>query len=435
MEKHVDSRKDPRSGEWKELHLSSEQGPIDLRQHQIGKFKLDLHIFDREPKILSLGVDDKKGLKDYLDINGGIRVYRDGVRVFDYGEPGNDWLGLDVKRVNVPTKRISNNLVLGAVSLSLDDSKDLIEKTNREGFVETDATEAFREAVRFAVQQVVNERNIDKDRIRKAYSKARQHEPVLHDLELLRDKLKGQAIYDAVSEHIDNIEKEFISVRDHLLTAASAGLSLAVVIHEVEKGIDELRKAVERETPSDRIVSLAKHLSELIEGLTFLTRKSGQKVEKASVLIRQAIFNTEYRMKHHDIKVVNGLEAGDEDFEIKCTRRLIIATLMNLFDNSIWWLDAKGGKDKKVFIGTSSDFSRGPAIVIADNGPGFQDPPEYLVEPFMTRKPDGMGLGLHVANEVMKVHGGRLEFPEVGDIELPRVFDGAVVALVFGAKK
>ena len=73
--------------------------------------------------------------------------------------------------------------------------------------------------------------------------------------------------------------------------------------------------------------------------------------------------------------------------------------------------------------------------MVADNGPGFNDPPEYLVEPFMSRKPDGMGLGLHLADQVMKVQGGKLLFPERDDVTLPAEFDGAVVALVFGGAK
>jgi nitrogen fixation/metabolism regulation signal transduction histidine kinase len=116
---------------------------------------------------------------------------------------------------------------------------------------------------------------------------------------------------------------------------------------------------------------------------------------------------------------------------VKCTRRLIIAILMNLIDNSIWWLENKGARNKRIFIGTSTDLPGGPAIVVADNGPGFIDPPEYLCRPFFTRRPDGMGLGLHIASEVMKAHGGRLEIPNEDDVEVPEGFDGAVVALVF----
>ncbi|MCD4664514.1 MAG: ATP-binding protein, partial [Bacteroidales bacterium] len=118
--------------------------PFNYYNSRVGNIKLKLLIFDRGSKILSYGVQDKKGLTDYLDINGGIRVYRDGVRVYDYGEPENDWLELDIRRVNIPTVRISNNIVVGAVYLQREQSEHLIEKTNREGFIENQSYEYFK---------------------------------------------------------------------------------------------------------------------------------------------------------------------------------------------------------------------------------------------------------------------------------------------------
>lgn len=407
----------------------SGSGPPDLSRHQIGDVKFELHVFDREPQILALGVADRKGLKEFLDQNGGIRVYRDGIRVYDYGEQGNDWLDLGGRRVNIPTRRLSNNIVIGAVSLRLADSADLMEKTNREGFVENEAFREFRDAVLSAVQDVTLERNVDKARIRKAYKKASV--PFTDAIDDLRENLQRRDLLDELGSCVDSIERDFLNIRDRLLTAAGAGLSLAMVIHEVEKGIGELNKAVERDVSLPRVRELAKHLSELITGLTYLTRRSGQRREEASNLVRQALFNTEYRLSHYGIEVTNGFEDRRGDFAIRCRRRLIIATLMNLIDNAIYWLDVKGSKQKRLFVGPSRDLRGGPAIVIADNGPGFMDPPEYLIEPFMSRKPDGMGLGLHLASEVMKAHDGRVEFPQKGDVKLPDALTGAVVALVF----
>jgi C4-dicarboxylate-specific signal transduction histidine kinase len=235
-----------------------------------------------------------------------------------------------------------------------------------------------------------------------------------------------------LGHYVDRIEADFVLIRDRFLTSASAGLSLSTVIHEVEKGIEELVKAVEEDQATPRVKDLAKHLSELVEGFAFLIRRSGMSREKASALIKQARFNTELRLKVHNIEATVDIDQGD--FEVKCSRRLTVATLMNLIDNSIWWLDNKWGdlqNKKRIYIGISKEFKEGPAIVVADNGPGFIDPPEYLVQPFISRKPDGMGLGLHIAEQVMKGQEGRLGFPEVGDLSLPKGFDGAVVALIF----
>ena len=395
----------------------------------IGEISFKLHIFDLDPHTLSFSTTDRSGLRRFLNQNGGVRVYRDGIRVYSYGEPGDDWLNLGGRRVNVPTRRLSNNLVIGAFSLDLERSGDLIEKTNREGFVENQAFRLFYNAVITALDRITYRRNEDKIRIRNTYAKRR--ESLMEAIESLREGLHRRGLSDELGPHVDLVEREYTEIRDRLLTAAGAGLSLTVVIHEVEKGIQELNKAVERDDSVVRVTELARHLSELVDGLTYLTRRSGRRVEKASDLVRQALFNTEYRLKYHEVTVLNGFEGSDGGFRFRCTRRLIIATLMNLIDNAIYWLEQKGGSDKRLYVGPSQDLSGGPAIVVADNGPGFKDSPDFLVEPFMSTKPDGMGLGLHLASEVMKVHDGRLSFPEQGELDLPAAMTGAVVALMF----
>jgi signal transduction histidine kinase len=417
-------------------------GGIDLDQNNVGPVDIDLYIFDRDPQMLELGqISDKKGLKEFLNESGGIRVYRDHIRVYDYGEPGNDWLRLGERRVNFPTQRISNNLVLGAVSLDLEKSLDLernlglIEKTNREGFVDNASYRDFRDAVAFAVSQIEVERNEDKAHIRNVYSNRPIKQPVVEDIAALREIIEQKKLTEELGAYIDRIESDFALIRDRFLTSASAGLSLSVVIHEVEKGVAELIRAVEKEKASPRVKRLAKHIADLVEGFGSLIRRSGTSKEKASAMISQALFNIEFRLEVHGVEVVTDAK---DDFEIRCSKRLIIATLMNLVDNSIWWLDNKWGKatgKKRIYIGTTKELSGGPAIVIADNGPGFLDPPEYLIEPFISRKPDGMGLGLHIADQVMKVQGGRLDFPSHEDITLPAGMSGAVVALVFGSGK
>lgn len=422
------------------VQLTSSNTSLDLDEHHIGPVTVRLYIFDQDATVLRLGeVSDKRGLKDFLNESGGVRVYRGGIRVYDYGERGNDWLGLGGRRVNVPTKRLSNNLIVGAVTLDIDKSmnlkanRGLIEKTNREGFVENEDYDVFRDAVVCAIQNIEVERNLDKRRIRNAYSPSRVREPVIDDLTTLREIIEKKKLDDELGPYLNRIETDFLVIRDRLLTSATAGLSLSVVIHEIEKGVGALAKAVETDKATHRIRSLARHLAELVEGYGALVRRSGVSHVRASSMMGQALFNLSPRLKAHKIEVVK--QAKRDDFQVKCSRRLIISTIMNLVDNSIWWLDNKWGEEegkKKLFLTPLNDYRGKRAIVVADNGPGFIDPPELLIEPFVTRKPDGMGLGLHIASEVMKAQSGSLEFPDNSDLDLPREIDGAVVALCFG---
>jgi len=409
---------------------------VNLADHAIGPVKLQFYVFDLEPLVLKLTSQDPVGLKAYLNSNGGIRVYRDGIRVYDFGEPGNDWLDLGGRRVNVPARRIGNNQIIGEVSLDLHLSTDLVEKTNREGFVESAAYRAFRHAVQFSVKQAEVERNIDKERIHKIYARTKRKEPVLEDLSKLRKEIEKHDMAKPLMRYVDRIEIQYRDVLDRLLVAAGSGLTLAAVMHEVEKGIGALYAAISRGDSQERLHDLAKRLSDMVDGLNWLTRQSGKATVRASALIRQAVLNSEFRFRGHKIRICDGIdEHGNPDFSVKCSRRLIMAVLSNLIDNSIYWLDVRRPRSKLLYIGTTYDLHGLPAIVVADNGPGFSDPPEYLVQPFITRKPDGMGLGLHIADEIMKTQGGHLLFPERTDITLPKGFDGAIVAIEFSGDR
>ena len=398
----------------------------------VGSFTLDLHIFDldRETRDL-LQPTDYRGVRDFLDTNGGVRVYRDGIRVYDYGEPENDWLELDARRVNVPAQRISNRLVIGAVHLDSNTSGGLVEKTNREGFVESPSYWLFRIAVQSAIQHVVFERNRDKQAMRGLARKPRDAwEPVAGALRDLRERVRRIGLQKDLEPLIDQAETEYETFRETLLLTAGAGLTVTVVVHEVEKAVKELNRALDREATRERLVELGQHLAEVIDSLGFIARKSDRTSERASEIVRVALRAIDYRFSHHQVEVLNGFNA-ENDFTVKGQRRLIVGTLLNLFDNAIYWLNAQNPPVKRLYVGPTRELGDTPAILVADNGPGLLDPPDLLIQPFMTRKADGMGLGLYIANEVMRAHEGRLVFPARGDVGLPSGYGGACVALVF----
>ncbi len=409
---------------------------INLNKYQIGTIEFEGLIFDRDSRILKLGVQDKKGLHEYLNQNGGVRVYRDGVRVYDYGEPGNDWLNLDIRRVNIPTKKISNNIIISSISLNRKESTDLKEKTNREGFIENEAYKRLKQALLYALSLAEGFRYIDKDKIRITYGLKSKKEPVVSGIKKLKKvietRVKEKNLKKEITLYLDRIEKDYENMKEILLRGAGAGLSLSIIVHEIEKMIDELKRAVEYEKVSDRIIKLVQHLSRLIEGYTLIIRKSETKIWDLKKLIDQAIFNMEYRVKVHEIDVIKDYEKRSEKFGANCARNMVINSIMNILDNSIWWLEYTKIKDKKIFIKISEHIPEHISIIIADNGLGFSLPAEDMIKPFVSAKPDGMGLGLHIASEVMKAHGGNLLFPDSDEVEIPDVFKkGAIVVLVF----
>jgi len=412
--------------------LLSDAFPSEISTgHEIGKVEFEFWLFDRDTMVLKAVTADVKGLKDYLDENGGVRIYRDGIRVYDFGEPGNDWLNLDIRRVNTPTVRTSNNQILGALRLDASKSSALREKSNREGFIETPAYADFREAVLCVLTNVEAEKNKDQKRLKEVLGKG-TGQKIFTKLTELRGVLEDKGILADVEPKLKAVEKEFEIYRDQLLHAAVPGLSLGIMLHGAEKILDELRAATRQNAEPERVKELVDRLYRAMRPVTNLLKNPAVAKTSASMLIKEAIFSTELRLKRHGIELSDGTKDGCADFKVEGSKQMLVASLTNLIDNSIHWLEVKNPRKKKLLISTTNDLEGGPAIVVADNGPGFgNDDPEDLIAPFFSRRNGGMGLGLYIVNEVMRTNKGRLVFPDSGDIELAGEFDGAVVALQF----
>lgn len=415
----------------------------DIDISEIGEISIKMLIFDFDTTILSMGTSDRQGLKNYLKFNGGMRVYRDGIRVYDYGEPGNDWLGLDLERINLPTAKISNNIVIGSIQLSRIKSKALIEKTNREGFIENEAFRAFQSAVSFAVARVVTQRNIDKDKLRNHYSNGEKKVPVVDNLDILRNKVNS-VMPDSKERRdilgmIDEIASDYKTISEVYIRSASAGLSLSIVIHEIEKIIQELLYVVDDASSSadnDRMKSLTWHLGKLIDGYSGLIRRKSSKECDLQKLIADALWNVEFRLQAHQVEIIPAyLDKKEFKTQAKCTQGLIVGTIVNIVDNAIWWMDYGKVQKKQLFIDLTIDINGYLTIIFADNGPGFTINPEDAIKPFITNKDGGIGIGLHIASEIMNSNGGSLLFPSPDEINLPKGFNaGAIVGLGFHIK-
>jgi signal transduction histidine kinase len=418
---------------------------INLDKHNIGEIDFEGYIFDRDLKILSLSkVSNLKQLKDYLNENGGIRVYRDNLRINEYGESGNDWLNLDLRRVNTPGKRVSNNIILSVINLNREGSSDLIEKTNREGFVENEAYNDFKAAILYTLDLVEKLRQIDKSELRDKYNPSKQEEPVLHltsELKIYIEKnIKEEKVRDKIKDYIDNIEKDYNEINEILLTSAGAGLTLGLGIHEIEKLVKSLVSAAKSEEISNNLNDLIKDIQTTVNNYLSLLKQNDKDIYPLKKLISSALSNVSYRLKIHDIKIIKNYEKLTIDPKIDCSRRFILSSILNIIDNSTYWLDKKSFNlkkisqnfQKKIYLDLIPEKDNEISLLIADNGNGFTLPTAHIVKPFITAKNDGMGLGLHITNQIMKAIKGELIFPEKGDYDLPEEFvNGAVIVLRF----
>lgn len=403
----------------------------------IGPISGEFYVFDLTPRIAKQ-MGETKLIKDFLDENGGIRVYRDGIRVYDYGERSNDWLGLDLKRVNNPTRGLSRNIVVGHVSIDQDSSSDLVEKSNREGFIENDAYERLRQLVLGAIDPLQREREVDRKAIRELLGEAKDPEvrSIMEPVSKIRIIASRNNLSGKIDPLLDRIEYEYVEMKNRLLSTGISGTSLAVVFHEIEQGVRSLYKNMENHPEMEDIASQVEEMMKLLDGFSDLLRKKDRKPTDLKKLIRRARDLNKIRFRHHNVKLeCPAVEDDAPEVIVSCSYGLTLGAITNIIDNAIYWMRAKWSEEedtgRALYIGIDEDFDGGPAVIIADTGPGFRDAPSELVRPFYTRRPEGMGMGLYYANMVMELNDGALLFPDPSEVDVPDNYDGAIIALRF----
>ena len=409
----------------------------------IGPVEGEFHVFDRDRAVLSR-LGESRLIENYLDENGGIRVYRDGIRVYNYGEPGDDWLGLDLRRVNTPARKISRNIVVGTIELSLASSHGLKEKTNREGFVENPALKRLKQIVLGALTPLEVEREKDKDNIRKMTGGGRDPETrsIRQPLQQLRAAARRRKVDDEFEPLIDKVERDYDELRDSMLRAGLSGVGLAIIFHEVEHGVRALCELIEAGGGYEAIRSRARELASILEGFADLLRKGKRRPNSLKSLIRRVRDINRVRFRKHRVRLVcPALEDGAPDVKSSFVFGLALGALNNLLDNAFYWLRVRWPEEnidppgRAIHLSINLDLAAGPAIVVADTGPGLVDAPDELIRPFFSRRPEGMGLGLYYANLVMELGDGHLAFPDATEADVPEEFNGAVLALVFPREK
>lgn len=378
---------------------------------------------------------EKKPTKDYLKNNGGIRVYRDDFRIFNYGEPGNDFFALDAKRVQRTSGHISSNQILGSIKLKRKDSTGLIEKTNREGFINNDAFSALQDMLSETFKIIDQLRALDKDKIMRMYlENAEDRASVESKISDIKDTINKsdleQKEKEKINKNLESFSKDFAQTKEIFMNAANAGLSLSIVVHELERIINNLDDRI-KEQNWEEVPNIAKYLQTTVNAY-----KDTIKIEKKTSIIgidevvKKSIFNVSARFSFHKIKIISEL---DQDLNVSVKKNLIIGVINNVFDNAIYWLDYQGVKNQEILI-KSYKKDKQIHLLIADNGKGFTIDFDSATRPFITGRRDdtSMGIGLHLANTIMDAHQGFLVQGDFDEEKLPKEFkNGAIVKLIF----
>lgn len=411
---------------------------IGSSDDDLGEVLGEIYVFDLDNDIRGY-YSEISTITKFLEKNRGVRIYRDGIRVYNYGEPHDDWLQMDNRRIGKFSTGLNRQISVGGISLSLADTLNLKEKTNREGFIENETYKKLFDVVSSAISKFEKLRYINKQHLKTLM----QHDTktsitaIENPIQELRLISEQKGLGDELMPAIQRVEKSYNEMRDIMLSAGMAGLNMSIAFHEIHRGIKDTKRAVEEGSDKQAILFQFERFELLLDAYGSMLKKEKIREYSFSDLLRGVTDLTSPRFTMHDILLSCPVLVGDEaNHRVKMPVHLLTSAVNNLIDNSIYWLDQRWGiedtKNKYIYIGTSDEFDRGPAIVVADSGPGLRGiSPSEVVKPFHTTKPGGMGIGLYYTNTVMEMLGGELVILDPKDLTIPKHADGAVVALVF----
>ena len=81
--------------------------------------------------------------------------------------------------------------------------------------------------------------------------------------------------------------------------------------------------------------------------------------------------------------------------------------ILNLMRNAIEAMEDSPRQDLRISTAAQPDAM--VEIQVADSGPGIApEIADHLFQPFVTSKPQGMGVGLSISRTIVEAHGGRL---------------------------
>jgi two-component system sensor kinase FixL len=159
----------------------------------------------------------------------------------------------------------------------------------------------------------------------------------------------------------------------------------------------------------DRAAAQALRAGEVIHRMRDFVRRgaSERAVESLSKLIEEASALALIGEKERQVDVRLDLDPRAD--AVFADRVQVQQVLLNLIRNGIDAMQDNGARRRVLTIGADQTEDGWARISVADTGPGIAESVrERLFQPFMTTKPQGMGVGLSISRSIIEAHGGRI---------------------------
>ena len=399
--------------------------------------------FSFEIRAWDIGTDDTQEISDRFNIqkslvrnairtNKGISVYRDGVLVLPKSENARDWLGLDLRRVGRIGPRLSTSQLVGYVALTADHNPRIVDTTDRERLSSSAEVSAFEEILMAIVRRLEIER--DEDRavpgrerpMAELFSRLSAQELLSNVTDLAAVGGQASDTVPMVQEFAANLDQTRKTIEDRFVyysRLATVGTIAQMIIHEIRNRTTTLGsmlrfvKSALGLFPEKSTLARIERAKEAVDALESLAdtfaplanRKFTRRRQRLTLedRIRACLQMNEAELREKEIKVcvptsttVVPADPGELD-----------TIILNLILNASYWLGEAPRENRRIEFdlvpvasGTRVDVS------IHDSGPGIDDEDlEKVFLPGVTRKPDGIGMGLNVASELVALYSGEMK--------------------------
>lgn len=430
----------------KEDKNSKGEKPASSKAVVCGPLDIELRVWDRDElgNVLQKTHTTIQDIRRDLDAVAGINIYRDGFRVLPYGEPQDDWLRLDLRRVQNPTLRLSNNQIYGIVNISADDNPQLRDQSNREGLDENQALDDLRGVMTEVLNQLETMRYEARPRVKRKGGKpigglfaGFDFQPLTEYIakQFPKDK-KAKELAEKTEEAFDGQLKEIQTVLARYQRLATLGQLIDHVLHEGRQPIAVINNEADLGiSDMQRAEQLSREIALRLRGRFTTIRKQGDIL--AIAFTRMEPFGGRRRGRPAQLYLEEIIEDAfavfGKDFErfkvkttlprtqtlVRVDPAEIQEVMINLLQNSLYWLEQVSETKREIAVRVDRKGQEHVDILFSDSGPGV--PPEnrdLIFEPYFSTKPNGVGLGLAIVGEIVTdYYGGSLELLEQGPLK------------------
>jgi signal transduction histidine kinase len=413
-----------------------------------GPFEFDFRVWDRDSDALREVAEETETkvneVKKALNEISGISIYRDKFRVLPYGDPKIDWLRLDLRRVNNPTLRISNNQIIGFIAVELEKNPEFKDQSNREGIVDS---EAFNQLKEFVIL-ILNELEIKRYEERPRESDEEESQQGLFNnlsiasvAQLVQTKLpndkEAQAIVAQTEAAIQQGVKRIQEVLSRYRRLSTLGLLIDVILHDgnnflanIDSEAHLLSKEIAKKDADQNAIK--EHIKNIQEGRKILAqlfkriepfggRKRGRPKD---IIIEDAIANVFALYKNELAKLNINYILPTSKNEVRIDDGELQMIFVNLLQNSLYWLETIANERKIEVLVERTDEEL--SVVFSDSGPGIKEEHQQIIfDPYFTTRPDGVGLGLTIVGELVTEYDGDFTLIDNGPL------DGASFKIIF----